>query len=438
MPSTKWLNAFAVGLAAVAVGLVALKNYRGNEQGQILNVSYDATREVYKEINSRFVPEYESETGRRVRVEQSHGGSSRQARAVAEGLPADVVTLAIPSDIDGLSRHGLIASDWKERFPHNSQPYASTIIFVVWKTNPKHIKDWPDLIGRDITIVTPGPNTSGNGKLSFLAAWGSIIYRGGSEDEAREFLTKIYHHVPILNQSARDSSTTFALAKEGDVHLTWENEALREVAESKGELEVVYPPVSILAEPSVTWVDENVKKHHSGSAAKAYLAYLFSDAAQEIFAQNVFGSSSHLINGPTNAISLVVFSALTGFDARFDAYQAMFLLGIMVGVTQILISVFKLGDLTRYISESVVLGFMAGAGLLVGIGQVGNFLGVSKTGSSHCVLVNLWGTITHSGPYNLVAIALGLGTLLTALALRQVINRYKLPRMDTIRGAYRH
>ena len=153
---------------------------------------------------------------------------------------------------------------------------------------------------------------------------------------------------------------------------------------------------------------------------------------------SIFGSSSHLINGPTNAISLVVFSALTGFDARFDAYQAMFLLGIMVGVTQILISVFKLGDLTRYISESVVLGFMAGAGLLVGIGQVGNFLGVSKTGSSHCVLVNLWGTITHSGPYNLVAIALGLGTLLTALALRQVINRYKLPRMDTIRGAYRH
>lgn len=147
---------------------------------------------------------------------------------------------------------------------------------------------------------------------------------------------------------------------------------------------------------------------------------------------SIFGSSSHLINGPTNAISLVVFSALTGFDARFDAYQAMFLLGIMVGVTQILISVFKLGDLTRYISESVVLGFMAGAGLLVGIGQVGNFLGVSKPGSNHSVLVNLWETITHSGPYNLVAIAIGLGTLLTALVLRQVINRYKLPQMDML------
>jgi len=147
---------------------------------------------------------------------------------------------------------------------------------------------------------------------------------------------------------------------------------------------------------------------------------------------SIFGSSSHLINGPTNAISLVVFSALTGFDARFDAYQAMFLLGIMVGITQILISVFKLGDLTRYISESVILGFMAGAGLLVGIGQVGNFLGVSKTGGGHSVLVNLWETITHSGPYNLVAIAIGLGTLLATLVLRQLVNRYKLPQMDML------
>jgi sulfate permease, SulP family len=147
---------------------------------------------------------------------------------------------------------------------------------------------------------------------------------------------------------------------------------------------------------------------------------------------SIFGSSSHLINGPTNAISLVVFSALAGFEARFDAYQAMFLIGIMVGVTQILISVFKLGDLTRYISESVVLGFMAGAGVLVAIGQVGNFLGVSKTGGGHSVLLNLWETIAHSGPYNLVAIALGLGTLLTALVLRQILNRYKLPRMDML------
>jgi len=286
MSTTKWLNIFALGLAAIAVGAVGIKNYQGDKSGHLLNVSYDPTREVYKEINSKFIVKYEAEVGHRVSIEQSHGGSSRQARAVAEGLAADVVTLALPSDVEGLSKRGLIAADWKNRFPHNSQPYTSTIVFVVRKTNPKHIKDWPDLIGPDVTIITPDPKTSGNGKLSFLAAWGSVIYRRGSEDQARDFITKLYRHVPILGQGARDSATTFALAKDGDVHLTWENEALREVAESKGELEVVYPPVSILAEPSVTWVDVNVEKHKSEFAAKAYLAYLFTDAAQEIFAKD--------------------------------------------------------------------------------------------------------------------------------------------------------
>jgi len=286
MSTTKWLNIFALGLAAVGVALVGFKNFEGDKNGQLLNVSYDPTREVYKEINSKFIVKYEAEAGHRVSIEQSHGGSSRQARAVAEGLAADVVTLALPSDIEGLSKRGLIAADWKNRLPHNSEPYTSTIVFVVRKPNPKHIKDWPDLIGPDVTIITPDPRTSGNGKLSFLAAWGSVIYRGGSEDQARQFITKVYQKVPILGQGARDSATTFALAKEGDVHLTWENEALREVAESKGELEVVYPPVSILAEPSVTWVDVNVDKHKSEVAAKAYLAYLFTDAAQEIFAKD--------------------------------------------------------------------------------------------------------------------------------------------------------
>ncbi len=242
MSTTKWLNTFALSLAVVGVGLVAFKNYEGDKNGKLLNVSYDPTREVYKEINSKFIEKYEAETGHRVSIDQSHGGSSRQAQAVAGGVPADVVSLALPSDIEGLSKRGLIAGDWKNRFPHNSQPYTSTIVFVVRKTNPKHIKDWPDLIGPDVTIVTPDPRTSGNGKLSVLAAWGSVIYRGGSEDQARDFITKLYQNVPILGQGARDSTTTFALAKEGDVHLTWENEALREVAESKGDLEVVYPP----------------------------------------------------------------------------------------------------------------------------------------------------------------------------------------------------
>jgi sulfate/thiosulfate transport system substrate-binding protein len=295
MSATKLLNTFALCLAAVAIGLVGFKNYEGDKNGQLLNVSYDPTREVYKEINSKFIAKYEAEAGHRLSIEQSHGGSSRQARAVAEGLAADVVTLALPSDIEGLSKRGLIAGDWKNRFPHNSQPYTSTIVFVVRKPNPKHIKDWPDLIGPDVAIITPDPKTSGNGKLSVLAAWGSVIHRGGSEDQARDFITRLYQHVPILGQGARDSTTTFALAKEGDVHLTWENEALREVAESKGELEVVYPPVSILAEPSITWVDVNVKKHKSESTAKAYLAFLFTDAAQEIFAKDGYRPINEVI-----------------------------------------------------------------------------------------------------------------------------------------------
>jgi sulfate/thiosulfate transport system substrate-binding protein len=207
---------------------------------------------------------------------------------LADGQEADVVTLALPSDIDILASRGLVAKDWRKRFPHDSQPYSSTIVFVVRKSNPHHIKDWPDLLASDVTIITPDPKTSGNGKLSFLAAWGSVIQRGGTEDQAREFVTQLYQHAPLLGQGARNSSTTFALEGTGDVHLTWENEALREAQESKGDLEVVYPPVSIRAEPSVTWVDVNVARRHSEPAAKAYLAYLFTDPAQEILAKGGF------------------------------------------------------------------------------------------------------------------------------------------------------
>ena len=253
---------------------------------QLLNVSYDPTRELYREIDAAFVTKYAKDTGTQVHVEQSHGGSSRQARAVADGVPADVVTLALPSDIDGLAKRGLIASDWRTRYPHDAQPYSSTIVFVVRKGNPKEIKDWPDLIRPGLQVITPDPKTSGNGKLSVLAAWGSVLRQGGTEEPARDFIRKLYQNVSTLGQGARDSATTFALAKEGDVHLTWENEALREVEESKGELEVVYPPVSIRAEPSVAWVDTNVAAHKSEALAKAYLAYLFTDEAQETFARD--------------------------------------------------------------------------------------------------------------------------------------------------------
>ncbi len=285
--TARWQNAGALLLVALAVALVGFKNFKRDKAQPLLNVSYDPTRELYEEINAKFVAKYEDDTGSWLGVQQSHGGSTRQARAVAAGqAAADVVTLALPSDVEILVKSKLIAPDWKKRFPHDSQPYSSTIVFVVRKTNPKHIKDWPDLIVPGVTVITPDPATSGNGKLSLLAAWGTVIYRGGTEEQARDYITQLYEHVPVLGQGARNSTTTFALDETGDVHLTWENEALREVEESKGDLQIIYPLVSIRAEPSVTWVDANVAKHHSASAAKAYLAYLFTEPAQEILAKD--------------------------------------------------------------------------------------------------------------------------------------------------------
>jgi sulfate/thiosulfate-binding protein len=279
------LNGFAVALVLVAFALLAHANYYPRSQRQIFNVSYDPTRELYDRIDAAFIVDYEKQTGISLQIRQSHGGSSKQARAVASGQPADVVTLALPSDIDGLAERKLIAKDWRARLPDLSQPYYSTIVFVVRKSNPLQIKDWPDLIRPGVSIVTPDPRTSGNGKLSFLSAWGSVITRGGTEAQAREFVEKLYRNVLVLGQGARDSAATFAFAKQGDVQLTWENEAIREVRESLGDLEIIYPTSSIRAEPSVAWVDANVSKNGTESASQSYLTFLFSDAAQEIIAQ---------------------------------------------------------------------------------------------------------------------------------------------------------
>jgi sulfate transport system substrate-binding protein len=284
--NTKLLNISALVLAVSAIFLVGFTNLRHDTARPILNVSYDPTRELYDDLDPRFVARFEDDTGTRVAVEQSHGGSSRQARAVANGLAADVVTLALPSDIDMLVKRRLVADNWQDRLPNHAQPYTSTIVFVVRKGNPKHIVDWQDLTKADVSIITPDPATSGNGKLSFLAAWGSVIYRGGSDAQARDFVRRLYEHAPLLGQGARDSATSFALEGVGDVHLTWENEAIREAGAANGELEVIYPSVSIRAEPSVAVVDANAGQHHSAVAAKAYLDYLFTDAAQEVIAAN--------------------------------------------------------------------------------------------------------------------------------------------------------
>jgi sulfate/thiosulfate-binding protein len=252
----------------------------------ILNVSYDPTRELWRSLNTAFTTSYESNTGQRLAIRQSHGGSGAQARAVIDGLPADVVTLALWSDTDAIRRAGLIAGGWEERLPNHSLPYYSTIVFVVRRDNPKAIRDWPDLVRDGVRVITPNPKTSGNGKLAFLAAWGSITSRGGSPADAATFVTSLYRQVPVLDTGARGATTTFAQNGIGDVHLTWENEAYLEVRESGGALEIVYPPVSIRAEPFVAVVDAVVDARGTRVIAEEYLRFLDTEAAQEIIARN--------------------------------------------------------------------------------------------------------------------------------------------------------
>lgn len=260
-----------------------------DERVQLLNVSYDPTRELWRELNGAFAAEYKESTGREVTIDQSHGGSGSQARAVIDGLEADVVTLAMWGDTNAIAKAGLINAGWNERFPNSSLPYYSTIVFVVRKGNPKNIKDWPDLVQEGVEIVTPSPKTSGNGKLTFLAAWGSVVKQaGGSEEDAKAFVEKLYKRVPVLDAGARAATVTFAQKQIGDVHVTWENEAHLEVKESKGELEIVYPVSSIQAEPRVAVVDKNVDRKGTRDAAEAYLNFLYTVPAQEILAKNYF------------------------------------------------------------------------------------------------------------------------------------------------------
>lgn len=259
---------------------------------ELLNVSYDPTRELWKDINSQFIASYKDA---QVEIKQSHGGSSTQARAVIDGLEADVVTLAMWTDTQAIAEKGLIKEGWVDRLPNRSLPYTSTIVFVVRKGNPKGIKDWPDLIKEGTEVITPNPKTSGNGKLSFLAAWGAVLATGGTEEDAKAFVTQLYKHVPVLDTGARGSTTTFAQKNIGDVHLTWENEAHLEVQEAKGELEIVYPPRSILAEPHVAVVDGNVDRKGTRAAAEAYLKFLYTPAGQETIAKHFYRPSDEKV-----------------------------------------------------------------------------------------------------------------------------------------------
>lgn len=264
---------------------------------QLLNVSYDPTRELYQEFNKAFAKEWKTQTGDDLVTKQSHGGSGKQARTVIDGLSADIVTLALASDIDAIAQRGLIKKDWQQRLPHNSSPYTSTIVFLVRQGNPKDIKDWDDLIRPDIQVITPNPKTSGGARWNYLAAWGHAMTQpGGNAQTAREFVNKLYKHVPVLDSGARGSTTTFVERGIGDVLLAWENEALLAIKElGPGKVEIVVPKASILAEPPVSVVDRNVDKHNTRKVATAYLQYLYSDVGQEIAGKNYYRPSSEKI-----------------------------------------------------------------------------------------------------------------------------------------------
>ncbi len=289
---TPWKHVVAglvAGWAAlIATGTLAPAAHAGDKAVELLNVSYDPTRELWRALNERFIARYLNEAGTALSIKQSHGGSGAQARAVIDGLDADVATLALWPDTNAIRKAGLIATGWEQRLPNNSVAYTSTIVFVVRKGNPKGINDWPDIVKPGLEIVTPSPKTSGNGKLSLLAAWGSVTQRGGTEEQAKEFITKLYKQTPVLDSGARGSTTTFAQKQIGDVHLTWENEAYPEVTESGGELEIVYPPISILAEPPLAVVDANVKRKGTRDAAEAYVKFLYTKDGQEIIAKNYY------------------------------------------------------------------------------------------------------------------------------------------------------
>jgi sulfate/thiosulfate-binding protein len=271
---------------------------------EILNVSYDPTRELYRKINREFIEQYQRDKGLTVRIRQSHGGSGSQARAVIDGLPADVVTLALWSDTNAIAKKGLAKTDWESQLENKSLPYYSTIVFVVRKGNPKNVHDWADLLQPGLQIIGPNPKTSGGAKLNLLAAWGAVLKKNGidqkssvaertrAEDEAKTFVTQLYRQCPVLDSGARGATVTFARRMIGDVHLTWENEAHLELDELPDDLEVVYPSCSIRAEPHVMVVDENVDRKGTREVAEAYLKFLYTDKAQEIIASNYYRPSN--------------------------------------------------------------------------------------------------------------------------------------------------
>jgi len=281
-------NRKVIALAGLTVLLVTTS---ARAAQTILNVSYDPTREFYEEFDAAFAENWKAKTGQDVTINVSNGGSGKQARAVIDGLEADVVTLGLAYDIDAIhEKAGLLPANWQSRLPYDSSPYTSTIIFLVRKGNPKGIRDWPDVVKSGVSVIAPNPKTSGGARWAYLAAWGYALQApGGNETKARDFVTKLYKNVPVLDSGARGSTTTFAEREIGDVLLSWENEAYLALNQfGKDKFEIVYPSTSILAEPPVALVDKVADRHGTRAVAQAYLEYLYSEEGQDIAAKHYF------------------------------------------------------------------------------------------------------------------------------------------------------
>lgn len=291
-----------LGLLAVAAAFGTVLTVTAFADTTLLNVSYDPTRELYKDYDAAFAAWWKEKTGETVAIEQSHGGSGAQARAVIDGLDADVVTLALEGDINKIAAAGKIAPDWRKRLPDNSTPYTSTIVFLVRKDNPKGIHDWGDLIKDGVEVITPNPKTSGGAQWNFLAAWAyADATFGGDQQKNIDFVTQLYKHVPVLDSGARGSTTTFVQRGIGDVLLAWENEAFLAVEElGPDQFDIVVPPSSIKAEPPVALVDANVDRKGTRAVAQAYLEYLYSDAAQKLIARHFYRPSNPAAADPAD------------------------------------------------------------------------------------------------------------------------------------------
>ncbi|MYN12152.1 sulfate ABC transporter substrate-binding protein [Pusillimonas sp. TS35] len=313
---------------ALAAAIAPIASAHAQQAQTLLNVSYDPTRGLYRDINAAFITRYREDTGTMLHIRQSHGGSGAQARSVIEGLRADVVTLALAYDIDAIASQGLIDREWQARLPRNSAPYTSTIVFLVRKGNPKGIHDWGDLIKPGVQVITPNPKTSGGARWNYLAAWGYALERAaGDQRQAEAYVRELFRHVPVLDSGARGATTTFVERGQGDVLLAWENEALLAREElGAGKFDIVIPSVSIRAEPTVAVVDDIVRRRGNARAAHSYLAFLYTPQAQEIIARNGYRPTDSTVAAKykTQFPTLRLFDVNTLFGGWQAAHRAHF------------------------------------------------------------------------------------------------------------------